>query len=194
MVLVDADFRRPRVDRYFGEEMNPGLLDILSGEANLDETIRTSGLQEKLSLITSGGRPANPGELVTSEAFKELICELRDRFDFVLIDSPPVLPVSDPASIASLVDGVYMVTRIRKGVKLTAQKAKDTLDTVGAKWMGIIVNGIDENPHYSEYGYQYGNYSYYGGRYGRYYDSRNKSYREKMTAEDKAAEKAKLKG
>ena len=129
---------------------------------------------------TTGGRPANPGELVTSEAFRDMLATLKAQFDYVLIDSPPVLPVSDPATIASLVDGVYMVTRIRKGVKLTAQKAKDTLDSVGANWMGIVVNGIDENPHYSEYGYQYGNYSYYGGMYGKYYDSRSQAYRDRM--------------
>lgn len=181
VILVDADFRRPRVHQYFDEEIKPGLLDVLSGEMNLRDTIRPSKLQDNLYLLTSGGRPANPGELVTSEAFRELIGALRERFDYVLIDSPPVLPVSDPATIASMVDAVYLVTRIRKGVKLTAQKAKDTLDSVGANWMGIIVNGIDENPHYSEYGYQYGNYSYYGGMYGKYYDSHNKAYREKIT-------------
>ena len=169
-ILVDADFRRPRVHQYFGEELNPGLLDILSGEKSLRDVIQPTQLQENLFLLTTGGRPKNPGELVTSEAFRDLIEALRDRFDYVLIDSPPVLPVADPATIASLVDAVYLVTRIRKGVKLTAQKAKETLDRVGANWMGVIVNGIDENPHYSEYGYQYGSYSYYGGygRYGRY--------------------------
>jgi succinoglycan biosynthesis transport protein ExoP len=129
---------------------------------------------------TTGGRPANPGELVTSQAFRDLLATLKEQFDYVLIDSPPVLPVSDPVTIASLVDGAYMVTRIRKGVKLTAQKAKDTLDTVNANWLGIIVNGIDENPHYSEYGYQYGNYSYYGGMYGRYYDTRSEAYRDRI--------------
>jgi capsular exopolysaccharide synthesis family protein len=184
VVLMDADFRRPRIHQYFDEEIEPGLLDVLSGELKLKDAIRPTVLQENLFLLTTGGRPKNPGELVTSEAFKELINALRGRFDYVLIDSPPVLPVSDPATIASMVDAVYMVTRIRKGVKLTAQKAKDTLDAVNANWMGIIVNGIDENPHYSEYGYQYGSYSYYGGRYGRYYDSTNKAYRDKVDAKD----------
>lgn len=184
VIVVDADFRRPRVHQYFGEELTPGMLDVLSGEKSLREAIQPSQLQENLFLLTTGGRPKNPGELVTSEAFRELIDALRGRFDYVLIDSPPVLPVADPATIASLVDGVYLVTRIRKGVKLTAQKAKETLDRVGANWLGVIVNGIDENPHYSEYGYQYGNYSYYGGYgYGRYYDySDRKPYRERIPA------------
>ena len=183
VILVDADFRRPRVNQYFGEQMEPGMLQVLGGEASLKQAIQTAEIQENLYLLTAGGRPANPGELVTSESFHELILALREKFDYVLIDSPPVLPVSDPATIASMVDAVYLVTRIRKGVKLTTQKAKESLDRVGANWMGVIVNGIDENPHYSEYGYQYGAYSYYGGVYGKYYDSRNKAYRDKISPE-----------
>ena len=180
--LIDADFRRPRIHQYFGQELSPGLLGVLSGEMELDEAIQPCGLQDDLFLLPAGGRPSNPGELVTSEEFRNLIEALREKFDYVLIDSPPVLPVSDPATIASIVDGVYLVTRIRKGVKLTSQKAKETLDRVGANWMGVIVNGLDENPHYSEYGYQYGNYSYYGGVYGRYHDSNAKVYREKIAS------------
>ena len=180
--LVDADFRRPRVHQYFGQELTPGLLSIMSGEMELDEAIQDCKIQNDLFLLPAGGRPKNPGELVTSQEFRNLIEALREKFDYVLIDSPPVLPVSDPATIASIVDGVYLVTRIRKGVKLTAQKAKETLDRVGANWMGVIVNGLDENPHYSEYGYQYGNYSYYGGVYGKYYDSNSQVYRDKISA------------
>jgi len=180
--LIDADFRRPRIHQYFGQELSPGLLSILSGEMELDEAIQDCAIQDDLYLLPAGGRPSNPGELVTSEEFRNLIEALREKFDYVLIDSPPVLPVSDPATIASIVDGVYLVTRIRKGVKLTAQKAKETLDRVGANWMGVIVNGLDENPHYSEYGYQYGSYSYYGGVYGRYHDSNAQVYRDKIAS------------
>ena len=158
------------------------MLGVLSGEIELDEAIQECAIQNELFLLAAGGRPHNPGELVTSEEFRNLIEALREKFDYVLIDSPPVLPVSDPATIASIVDGVYLVTRIRKGVKLTSQKAKETLDRVGANWMGVIVNGVDENPHYSEYGYQYGNYSYYGGVYGRYHDNNAQVYRDKIAS------------
>jgi len=110
--------RRPRVHQYFGQELSPGLLGVLSGEIELDDAIQPCALQNDLFLMPAGGRPSNPGELVTSEEFRNLIEALREKFDYVLIDSPPVLPVSDPATIASIVDGVYLVTRIRKGVKL----------------------------------------------------------------------------
>ena len=180
VILVDADFRRPRVDQYFAESLKPGILDVLTGKVELTDAIKEAELQVGLSLLTTGGRPKNPGELVTSDVFRDLIEALRQQYDYVLIDAPPVLPVADPATITSFVDGVYMVTRIRKGVKISAQKAKESLDRVGASWMGIIVNGLDENPHYSEYGYQYGSYSYYGGAYGKYDESNNKEYREKV--------------
>ena len=172
VVLVDADFRRPRVNRYFGEDLDNGLLDVMSGEIELEEAIKATELQSGLSLITAGGHPKNPGELVTSEAFRKAIEKLREQFDYVLIDSPPVLAVSDSVTIASLVDGVYLVSRIRKGVKLTARKAKDSLDNVHARWMGLIVNDVDQNPYYNEYGYQYGSYAYYGSSsYRTYYET-----------------------
>ena len=160
------------MNRYFGEDLDNGLLDVMSGEIELEEAIRATELQSGLSLITAGGHPKNPGELVTSEAFRKAIEKLREQFDYVLIDSPPVLAVSDSVTIASLVDGVYLVSRIRKGVKLTAKKAKDSLDNVHARWMGLIVNDVDQNPYYNEYGYQYGSYAYYGSSsYRTYYET-----------------------
>lgn len=182
VILVDADLRKPRVHQNFGKDISPGLTDVLEGEVELVDAIRSEATQPNMFLLTAGGRPKNPGEVVASQQFGEIIASLGEKFDFVLIDSPPVLPVSDPASIASYVDGVYMVTRIRKGVKVTMSKAKETLDRVNVRWLGVIINGLDQNPHYSEYGYQYGNYSYYGGRYGRYYEATNKQYRDKITA------------
>ncbi len=176
VVLVDADFRRPRIYQYFGEELEPGLLNVLDGDFELDTALCESELQPGLFLLNAGGRPRNPGEIVTSPGFSDIIHSLRETFDYVLIDSPPVLPVADPATIAGIVDGVYLIVRIRKGVKLTTQKAKENLDRVDPNWMGIIVNGLDENPHYNEYNSN----PYYANYHGRYYDSQNAEYREKI--------------
>lgn len=185
VILVDADFRRPRIDQYFGEDLSGGVVDILAGKIKLRNAIKPTELQDGLHLLTAGGRPQNPGELVTSTEFRRLIDSLQEHYDFVIIDAPPILPVADPASIASLVDGVMMVMRIRRGGKLTAKKAKDALEQVGANWLGVIINDMDENPHYHEYGYQYG-YSYYGTAYGRYYESTHSSYHDKARIEAKA--------
>ena len=152
--VVDADFRRPRIHEQFDEPIYPGVLQYLAGEVDFETTIRPS-LQENLFLATAGGSPGKPGELITTAQFQGFLDNLREQFDFVLVDSPPVLPVADPAILSSLVDGVYVVMRIRKGVKLTAQKTRESLERVNANIMGVIINGVDENPHYQEYGYGY---------------------------------------
>lgn len=186
VVLVDADFRGPRVHAYFGETIEPGIMQSVLGTHELDDCLRESE-QENLTLLTCGGRPKNPGEIVTSPQFVSMIQRLREKFDIVLIDSPPLLPVADAAVISTLVDGVYMVMRIRKGIVVTSSKAKEKLDMVNANLLGVIVNGIDDNPHYNEYGsygygYGYSAYGSYGN--GRYYESRNSKYQEKIAMKD----------
>ena len=170
VVLVDADYRRPRIHQYFDHPIEPGSVNVLNGELDLDEAIIPT-FQPNLSVLSAGGRPKAPGELVTSVEFEDLIKELRTRFDYILIDSPPLLPVADSTVMASMVDGVYMVMRIRKGVRVSAASAKEKLDQVNANVLGVIVNGMDQNQHYSEYGYYYYTYS---SEYGRYYDSPSK--------------------
>ncbi|MEM7453546.1 MAG: polysaccharide biosynthesis tyrosine autokinase [Planctomycetota bacterium] len=164
-LLVDADFRRPRVHRYMDEPLEPGITDVLNGEAPLSSAVRPS-MQDDLWILTTGKRPKHPGELVTSEYFRDMLDKLKGEFDAIILDSPPLLPVADATVVASYVDGVYMVMRIRKGVKISAQRAKKNLEGVDANLLGVIVNGMDENPHYNEYGYYYNNhYRDYGGYY-----------------------------
>ena len=171
VLLLDADFRRPMVHTYFNEELEPGLLGYLYGDKKLKEVVLPS-CQPNLFLLPTGGRPKNPGELVTSKEFDNVLKKLKESFDFILIDSPPVLPVADPTVLATKVDAAYLVMRIRKGIKISAQNAKDNLDRVSSNTVGIIVNGVDQNPYYSEYGYYYqynGGYGSYGyGTYGGY--------------------------
>lgn len=183
VVLVDADLRRPRVHKYFGEDIGPGLTDVLAGEVDLKNAVHPSKLQDGLYLLTSGVHPKDPGEIVSSGKFQKMIAALKKKFDFVLIDSPPVIPVADALSMGCFVDGVYLVTRVRKGSSLTSRKAKESLDRVNVNWMGVIINEMDRNPHYSEYGYQYGSYSYYSGAYGRYNDLAIQAYRDNIIDE-----------
>ncbi len=166
-LLVDADFRRPRIHRYMGEALEPGITEVLNGEVPLSKSVQRS-FQENLYLLTTGGRPKNPGELVTSSEFKELLHKVTAEFDVIIIDSSPLLPVADATVISSYIDGVYMVMRIRKGIKISAQRARDNLDSVDANLLGVVVNGMDENPHYNEYGYYYN--THYRD-YGRYYEN-----------------------
>lgn len=185
VVLIDADFRRPRVQQNFGVQFEPGVMDVISGRLTLDEAIRPCEFQPGLSLLTTGGRPKDPGELVASPAFADMIDRLRDKFDVVLIDSPPVLPVADATSLSSVVDGIFMVLRIRRGVMLAAIKSKERLNMVNANVIGVIVNGMDENVYYNEYGMYYrGNY--YGGK-SKYYDYQNSAYTDNVSKEAKRA-------
>ena len=178
--LVDCDFRRPRVHRYFGVKAKPGAKAYIQGDVTLMEAIQPSGI-ENLSLLTCGGHPDNPGEFILQPQFADMFEQLREEFDLVLIDSPPVIPVSDPTVLAAYVDAIYMVLRIRKGVTVSAQQTVDTLSQVEARIHGVIVNGVDQNPYYNEYNYNYG-YQMLGGYYynkyggGRYYERYNEHY------------------
>lgn len=183
--LLDADYRRPRVQQNFGVQFEPGGVQYLLGECSLDEALRPCEFQPNLTLMTTGGRPKNPGELVASQSFVEMIKELRGRFDIVLIDSPPVIPVADTTALASLVDGIIMVLRIRRGVVLSAHKAKSRLDMVQANLLGVIVNGMDENLYYNEYGTYYRGAYYYGYNYGRYYDRQYSDYSDRKRGDDR---------
>ena len=180
VVLVDADYRRPRVQQYFGVQFEPGSVDYLEGKVTLDVALRATEIQTNLSLLTTGGRPKNPGEIVSGIDFHNMIAELREKFDYVLIDSPPVLPVADATAMASHVDGIFLVLRIRRGVMLASRKAKEQLDMVHGNVLGVIVNGMDENVYYNEYGYYYRG-AYYSGS-TRYYDAVNSDYSEKASA------------
>ncbi len=178
--LVDCDFRRPRVHRYFGVKAKPGGKAFINGDLTLEECLQPSG-EENLSLLTCGGHPENPGEFILQPQFSDLFEQLKEEFDFVLIDSPPVIPVSDPTVLAAYVDAIYMVLRVRKGVTISAQQTIDTLGQVEAQIQGVIVNGVDQNPYYNEYNYNYG-YQMLGGYYynkyggGKYYERYKESY------------------
>ena len=175
VLLIDADYRRPRVHQNFGISIEPGFCDSLEGTP-LEECIRPSEIVPQLDLLTTGGRPKDPGEIVSSHSFHLMLEQVREKYDYVLVDSPPLLPVADAASISAHVDGVILVLRIRRGVMVASQRAKEQLELVNARILGVIVNGLDQNPYYSDYGY-YSSYGYQKG-YGRYHDSQNVLYQE----------------
>jgi polysaccharide biosynthesis transport protein len=180
VVVLDGDMRRPRQHKYFGVSMKPGMIDFAEGNVPFDEIIRPT-FQDDLSLVTCGGHTANPGEFVVSAKFKEILQGLRDRFDIVLIDSPPLLPVADATALSTQVDGVLLVFRIRKGVVLASQKARELLDLVHARLFGVMVNGVDQNPYYNEYG-GYGYPSQAGYYASKYYENQTKEYSEASDA------------
>lgn len=200
VLLIDADLRRPRVEKLFGMESERGLawlLETLPRHATKNDVYEMLGeaLQESevpnLSVMGAGQRPDNPAELLSSSDFDLMLDALRDKFDMIVIDTPPLLAVTDPSNVAPRVDGVIMVVRLKKNVKPLAAQAARILETLGAKTIGVVVNGVggrkargygkygEKDGYYNRgYYYKYG-YGYsYGSGYGYGYDKKYNEYYE----------------
>lgn len=183
VLLIDADFRRPRIAKIFGIDADVGMAAVVAEKAELDDAIYASPVPN-LSIMPGGKRPSNPAELLSSRRFKHLIDLLRQKFDIIIIDTPPLLAVSDPGAVAAIVDGVVLTMRLRRNVKPLATRATKILESVDARLLGVVVNGVSAEAGYGysygyndyRYAYRYGsNYRYgygskygYGGRYGAY--------------------------
>lgn len=170
--LLDGDFRRSRLHEMFGIDKPIGISSVMAGKVELSDAIYATGV-ENLSLLPCGPRPSNPSELLTSERFKELLDVLRTKFDIILIDTPPLLAVTDPSAVAPRVDSVLLVMRITKHVRPNALRAKQVLDALGANVLGVVVNGVEVRAGYGHDGdyrrYGYGGYGYRDHDYGDYY-------------------------
>ncbi len=160
VLLIDADFRKPRQHRIFGfSSSEAGLVSVMAGEAVLKDVIRQTPVPG-LSILPCGPRPSNPAELLTAMRFKELVDSVRGEYDFVLIDTPPLLAVSDPSVVAPRVDGIYLVLRITKNARVSADRCKEILNTLGANLLGVIVNRVGAAGS-KGYGYEDGHAGYY---------------------------------
>ena len=169
VLLVDCDLRRPRVASIFGLPRKVGLSTVLSGQSEIPDVIANSGL-EHLSVMPAGPIPADPAELLTSAKFGECLEVLRDKFDYVLLDTPPMLAVSDPGIIANLADGVILTLRILKNGRGASVRAKELLQELDANLLGVVVNcstqfardyGYSDYRYAESYSYQYRDDKYY---------------------------------
>lgn len=154
-ILIDCDFRKPRVHKLFGVAAETGLAEVIAGLRPLADGVIASGMSG-LDLLPCGPRPANPAELLGSPQFQQVLTALRERYDFVIVDSPPLLAVADPAIVAPQMDGVLMVFRITKQARPTAERAREVLAGVGANALGVIVNAASDEAKGYGYGYGYG--------------------------------------
>ena len=167
VLVLDADFRRPTIARILGVDTAtpgvPGLGSVISGKAKLEEAL-SSTVVDNLFVVPARERPRQPSELLTTAQFSQFLATVKDQYDFVLIDTPPLLPVTDPSVVAAQVDGVLLALRVRRGVRVAAQRAVERLRSVQAKVLGVVVNGWEVDPRESVSTYDYG----YG--YGEAYD------------------------
>ena len=169
-VLIGFDLRKPRIYQEFGLSNKLGVTSYLCGKASINEVIQPSGKLPTLDVITAGPIPPNPAELIASDRCKEFIDELKEMYDYIIIDTPPLMWVTDALLLMKHVDtAVYVV---RQGVSNKHVFESVIKDLEGRKYnVNIVVNGIKYQGIYGyRYSYGYGGYGYgYGYGYGKGY-------------------------
>ncbi len=143
IVLIDADMRKGQLLHYLGAPARKGLSEFLQGQASLDEIMFSLDDISHLSFIASGAVPANPVELLASERMRELIVSLRAKYNFVLIDTPPVLPVTDAVIIASNVEGVILVIKAGHTQRGMVSRAIELLVQAHSNIIGHVLTGVE---------------------------------------------------
>jgi len=169
VLLVEADLRKPNIHREFGLNREPGITDYVLGNFNwtdivntitdvmvgvfeIEDILKTPGM-DNLNIIAAGAIPTSPSEILRSARFREFIDKAREKYNFIIIDAPPILPVADATDMAGMVDGVIMVYKAGEISRGVVRRAKMTLDNVNAKVLGVILNSIkpEIGPEYFKY-------------------------------------------
>lgn len=163
VLLVDCDFRRPRVHSYFGKEQEPGSMDVLFGGQDAEHVIQKT-LVPNVDVLTSGKRPPNPAEITRSGKLREMIRELKGKYDHIIIDSPPFGIISDAAPLIGEADGVILVARFNQTKSPELDLTIDNLKKVKANVIGTVMTAFDPKKstgyYYSSYYYKYAYESY----------------------------------
>src|SRR3984885_6153873 len=166
-LLMDSDLRKPGIRRAMnlttGKEV--GLSSYLAGVATLDEIIFPHPTINNLATVTTGPVPPSPADLLSSHRMREAISELRRRFKFIVIDSPPVMAATDAVIVSSLTDGVLLVVRSGETPKEAFTRTRDLLNAVKSRMLGVVLNAVDSSAPDYYYSYRYYPYAY-GYGYG----------------------------
>ncbi len=153
VLLVDADMRKPTLHHTFHLNNHIGLSNLLIGKGELEQSVRDSGIPG-LELLTSGQIPHNPAELLDSPMLDRLVAEMKERYDLIIFDSPPILSVTDSKILANKCDGTVLVVNTGKTEKQSAIKARDSLATSKAYIVGVVMNNYKlGKDHYYSYEY-----------------------------------------
>lgn len=156
VLLIEADLRLPQISKHFGIDRSVGLTDVLIGRASLDEVLRPIP-GGSLTVLPSGHQPPNPSELLGSEAMRAVLAELRGRFDIIVVDTPPLLPVADGAVAAAWADGVVLLVRTAKTPRQQVAHSLRSLESVGARLIGSVMtmSPMGSSSRYSSYEYRH---------------------------------------
>jgi len=161
-LVIDADMRRPRLHEALDRSQEPGLSNVLVGETSVGDAARPTAVQN-LWLLSAGHIPPNPAELLGSRKFNDLFTELKRRYDWVVIDAPPVMPVTDASVLAHTAAGVLFVIGAEMTPRQSVQAAVEQLRRANARFVGVVLNRV--NVHRHSYYYS----PYYRKSYGKYY-------------------------
>ncbi|QDU81415.1 Tyrosine-protein kinase YwqD [Polystyrenella longa] len=174
VLLIDCDMRLPMVDKLFGLSTTVGLSDVLRGEAEIQDAVQETEVKG-LTALVCGPVPDNPAELLNQESFTSLLAVVREQYDYVIIDSPPLLVVSDATAIAPRVDSVILNLRFKKNGRPEATRAMEILQSVDADVLGVTMTGYDSQG--GQY-YSASKYTSFGAKESRsYYTSYTKTAR-----------------
>ena len=154
VLLIDADLRNPSISKMFDTSNSQGLMDILLGKRDIQDCIKKTK-QENLYILTGGTIPPNPAEVLSSKKMSEFIESIRDEYDYIFIDSPPVGVVSDASIISAYSDGVIFVVGANEVDSNLAKIAKERLDSVKANIVGVILNKFKTDTNSEYYNYYY---------------------------------------
>lgn len=141
VVVVDADLRRPSCEKYLNLNPEPGLSDVLLGKVPLERALRPVG-HRRLMLLGPGTRVANPAEVLGASRLDELFQRLKERFQYVLVDTPPVLPSTDAGVLAARADGALLVVRLERSLKRQSREALRVLQDMGGNVLGTFVTEL----------------------------------------------------
>lgn len=154
VLVIEGDLRKPRAAQYLGLSEDAGLTQVLTGKADVDDVLQ-QGPVPGLHLLASGPRPPNPCEMIESSQMAELLAGLRERYDLVLIDAPPLLPVADGLALARLADGVVFTVRAGFTSAALVRRAHEMLETAGVTHVGVVLNRTKDRTDGYYAGYYY---------------------------------------
>jgi capsular exopolysaccharide synthesis family protein len=175
-LLVDTDLRRPRVHKAMSCPNKVGLIDVITGQSSIEDAVQTTEI-ENLFVLPCGAAPPNPAELLHTTRFRQIVRDLEGKYDRVIFDSPPLGAVSDALVLGHMVDAVLLILKFGQTRRELLRRSIEQLETVGAPFMGCVLNDIDA----SNGGYGYSYYYYY--RYDGAEDGGDHKKRKKGSAD-----------
>jgi capsular exopolysaccharide synthesis family protein len=164
VLLVDADLRRPQLHRRLSLFNGQGLANLITNtELPLEDVIQASGVEDKLSIVTSGQRPPDPSRLLSSETMKRINQKFKSAFDLVIYDTPPILGLSDASLLSNLCDGLILVVGLGQTDRGALKRSLETIKNGRSPLLGVVANAVKQAPgyRYYDYYYSYGYHHYY---------------------------------